>query len=135
MIDHRLSLNAEKTKTIFFGTKSKMSVITIYSLPFQDSSIETVDQFKYLGLMLDSKLTFSKHVEYICKKVYPKLRTMGCVGQGEGRLAKTLVYPAHMFTHLSTQLQPINLHLLRGHIRTISSCDACTKLILAQLKH
>ena len=53
MIDHRLSLNVDKTKAMFFGTHNRLAKITETSLPFENSSVEIVDQFKYLGSMLD----------------------------------------------------------------------------------
>ena len=33
-----------------------------------DNPLRTVNEAKYLGVLLDSKLNFSKHVETICKK-------------------------------------------------------------------
>ena len=41
--------------------------------------MERVDSFKYLGVMLDCKLTLSEHVTYIKSKMYAKIKLFGGV--------------------------------------------------------
>lgn len=71
---NRLSLNAKKTKVIHFrtqrnvGDSETMPIVKLNGLP-----IETVSSFKYLGLILDTHLTWSDHIEYLIRRIIPIL--------------------------------------------------------------
>ena len=60
---NKLSLNASKCKYMLFTNKKIDSdpIILLDSLP-----IERVNEFKYLGVHLDDKLKFNKHVDHLC---------------------------------------------------------------------
>ena len=62
--NHKLSLNLSKTKVMFFGTTRTLQGVNDNTFNFESNSIEIVDSYKYLGLMLDCKLSFDKHVNY-----------------------------------------------------------------------
>ena len=58
---NKLSLNVQKTNYIIFGSKhADMKQIVLY---LQDKLIERVKSTKFLGIILDDKLTY-----YLCKK-------------------------------------------------------------------
>ena len=65
---HKLSLNLTKTKVMFFRTSSKLPRTDEIKVQFQQEYIEPVTSYKYLGITLDSRLTFSQHVEVVRKK-------------------------------------------------------------------
>ena len=75
--DHRLSLNLNKTKCMFFVTTPRLKNLTGSQMLFNKEVIEIIDQFKYLGVVLDRPLKFKAHVDYLIKKVTPKLRRLG----------------------------------------------------------
>ena len=52
---------------MFFGTTHTLAAIEPPSIKADDDQIEIVDKFKYLGVILDSKLTFTHHVTYLTK--------------------------------------------------------------------
>lgn len=56
-----LTLNTDKTVTMFFRNRSKQS--TIPNIYVDGKKLKNVDEFKYLGLTLDSTLTFKKHIK------------------------------------------------------------------------
>src|ERR1044071_2728703 len=66
-----------------------------------DSRLEIENEIKYLGIILDDKLKFTKNVEYLCKKIGKKtnvisrLRNELSMGQ-KAMLYKTIVEP-HFF--------------------------------------
>ena len=39
-------------------------------------NLEIVQKFKYLAIMLDSRLKFNEHANYLSSKIYPKLKTL-----------------------------------------------------------
>lgn len=64
---HRILLNTKKTKIILFENRN-FANINFY---FNNEKIETVKNFNYLGLILDSKLKWVDHIDHIIKKTSP----------------------------------------------------------------
>ena len=77
LTDHRLSLNVSKTKLMFFGTQARTNVVVSEDLVFHGGTIDKVDEYKYLGMMLDARLRFDRHAKYVRSKIIPKMRTLG----------------------------------------------------------
>ncbi len=90
--NHKLSLNLSKTKVMYFGTYHKLNDVNDSSLDFNGSSIELVDSYKYLGLMLDNQLNFDKHVNYLCSKIYPKLKFLSKIRCNIGQKMSVYLY-------------------------------------------
>ena len=82
---NKLTLNCSKTKYMLFGfdrfTKNKSTSKLKFRCNINKRAIERVDEFKYLGVIIDNKLNWQKHVDYIASKlakiagVIYKLRT------------------------------------------------------------
>ena len=59
-----------------------MKVITKHSIEkagkldifIKDYKLKEVSSYKYLGVYVDISLNWSIHVDYICKRIYPKLK-------------------------------------------------------------
>ena len=66
-----MKLNEEKCHFIIFGNKSKESVVTIGKSTIKESEYE-----KLLGVTFDKKLSFTKHVQDLCKKANQKLHAL-----------------------------------------------------------
>ena len=64
---NKLSLNVAKTKFMVFNA-SKKSVIYL-ELQLNDNNIERVTQFNFFGLILESNLSWNKHMNQISLKV------------------------------------------------------------------
>ena len=72
---------------------------------FSNQPIEIVNQFKYLGLIIDEKLTFKPHIEYIKNKI----------NQGNGKiyyLSKFLSIDILKKVFYSIIYSHLNLHIL-----------------------
>ena len=67
---NKLTINCTKTKFIIFSrtgkTAPEIMMINIQSLPIE---IERVDDIKYLGIILDSSLSFKRHAIYLRMKL------------------------------------------------------------------
>ncbi len=61
---------------MFFGTNSKINNLERTTIPTPSENLEIVHKFKYLGIMLDSRLKFNEHANYLSSKIYPKLKTL-----------------------------------------------------------
>ena len=95
---NKLSVNLDKTKVMFFGTKPQLTRMENVNVKLENVAIARVTKFKYLGLVLDCSLTFSQHVEYIKSKTFAKIRLLGKLSYILDRntlllLYKTLILP------------------------------------------
>ena len=86
LLTNKLKLNVAKTKYMIFSKRNK-NINPIY-LNINNNVIEHVHQFNFLGLHLNSKLTWNTHIEEISKKIS---RTIGV-------LKKTTVYSTQQHT-------------------------------------
>ena len=73
LYDLKLVLNAEKTTLMLFTkAKSKPSDLPPITT-LQGSVIESVSQYKYLGIIIDDALSFKPHIQQLLKKLKIKL--------------------------------------------------------------
>ena len=63
---NKLTINFKKTNFILFGDKSQRHSMNIFC---SQQTISQVDSVKYLGILIDSKLTWNSHLEHLGKKV------------------------------------------------------------------
>lgn len=64
MLRHKMTLNVDKTHYMFFSNTIPMQMYVHY----ENMEIQRVNEFKYLGLTLDSKLSFSSHIRTLKSK-------------------------------------------------------------------
>ena len=70
-IVNKLSLNVNKTNYIVFGKYNKRDNIKLY---IDTNEISRVNDTKFLGVYIDSQLSWSKHIDITCNKLS---RTIG----------------------------------------------------------
>ena len=66
---NHMSLNPQKTKLMLITTQQKRRSLTC-SLPpifLENVCIEEVDNHRVLGIIIDNNLSWSKHIDYLCK--------------------------------------------------------------------
>ena len=61
-IQNKMKLNAAKCKVMRI-TRCKQPNVPIYYM--NDSQLEVVSEFKYLGIILNNKLSWNDHVNYV----------------------------------------------------------------------
>ena len=82
---NQLKLNTDKAKFMLIGTPQKLCNITSAEgsirIEFNGDGIEqcTIIMIKCLAVMIDEHLSWSYHVDYVCKKVYASLSMLGRV--------------------------------------------------------
>ncbi len=71
---NRLTLNTKKTKYVIFGTRASLEHIPEdLNIRIANEKIERVKYMKYLGMILDEKLTFDEHINQTYTKASQKL--------------------------------------------------------------
>ncbi len=73
---NKLTLNTDKTKAMCFGTPHTIRQVTDPTIVYGDIEIELVDDYKYLGVVLDPTLKFYRHVDYLKRKIVGRLRML-----------------------------------------------------------
>ena len=69
--ENHMKLNEDKCHLIIFGTREEKVSMHVGEVQMEES-----DDEKLLGITLDKKLTFKKHVQAICKKASQKLHAL-----------------------------------------------------------
>ena len=76
LFSKRLSLWLQKNRLTPSESKTRLMHVSPYRKPitmpeilFNDNVLEWVDQIKYLGIIIDNKLTFKPHVDYVLGKL------------------------------------------------------------------
>ena len=67
-VDNGLILNNNKTVYMQFLPKN-ISMDYSFLIKVNNMSIKSVSEFKFLGLYIDSKLTWEKHIGVLCSRV------------------------------------------------------------------
>ena len=70
LLHNKLKINLKKTKYLIFGKGNKISNINIQ---LNNYAIEQVTSIRFLGLIVDSKMTWKCHIQHICKKINPMI--------------------------------------------------------------
>lgn len=66
---NRLIVNWSKTNAMLFSRRAGKLNLSNVTLAHGSHTIEFVDEFKLLGVVLDGSLSFRKHADYVCRKV------------------------------------------------------------------
>lgn len=78
---NRLVLNISKTKSIVFGSSHSLSHDSALNLGINKEQIEQVKEVKLLGVIIDSRLSWSKQIDHMVKKMSSGLALLRRSGQ------------------------------------------------------
>ena len=70
---HKLTLNVSKSKVMLFGSPQKIKKIDSFDVELNCDTLETVTEFKYLGIWYDSNLKWNRHIDVLGSKIAQKL--------------------------------------------------------------
>lgn len=134
---NKLITNIDKTKYMLLNSPIIQRPITI---KINDKLIEPVSYIKYLGVVLDNKLTFEPHIDHVCKKVSKKLYVLRKMRKNISKTSAIKVYNVIVKPHfeycasllfLCNVTQKNRLQKLQNRaMRTILKCDRYTPISL-----
>ena len=90
--ENKLSINADKTKFVCFGTKQRIKKCRNIKVALLNTFIQQVPSYKYLGVSLDSNLTFNLQIQMTYKKVSHKLYVLSKIRQFLNTKSAILIY-------------------------------------------
>lgn len=73
--ENRLSLNIGKTKCMLFHHQSKV-INSFPKIVLNGNEVDYVNEFKFLGIILDRNLTYKPHTNYICKRILSAIHVL-----------------------------------------------------------
>ena len=71
-----MHVNVSKTKVMLLHSKTKQRILHDFYVYLNDERLEIVDQYKYLGVIIDSNLRWKEHVDNLCKRISMKLAVL-----------------------------------------------------------
>ena len=93
MSSNRLRLNPNKTQYIWFGTRQQLAKINLEALALEFPWITFSSSVRDLGVTLDQELTFTRHINLLCRDCYYQLRQLRVISRSlTPTAASTLVH-------------------------------------------
>lgn len=132
--DHGLSLSVPKSQAVIFSRKRNVPNVTI---SINNENISIIKKVKFLGIILDSKLSGMEHLNYIvnkCERNINILRALSGVWWGSHPYSQKLLYNAIIRSHFdygTFLLEPCNKIAL-GFLDKVQS--KCLRIILGAMK-
>ena len=100
--ENSLKINTSKTKYMII--KNKYNVISTQSnidVCIYGNKIELVNEYKYLGVIIDDQLSFSKHAGYVTSKIAKKINLLGRISNVTTQWTRTVIYKSIISPHLN----------------------------------
>ena len=101
LMSNKLVSNLGKSKLMFFSSKPKTD---LNDLSFGGQIIEWVNEFKYLGLVLNNRMTYSSHIDRICTKVSQYIGVFYNLTKILPKDILLLLYHAFILPHLTLHI-------------------------------
>lgn len=135
---NKLVMNAEKTKFMIVRSVRKELRGNIVLKCMDGTELERVEVMKYLGVMIDDKIRFKDHCEYILKKIGKKTSFLNRIGQYISAYTRCVVYKAIIAPHFEycatllvgmgeTELNKLQIAQNRA-MRVILQCSRYTRV-------
>lgn len=99
--DNHLKLNIKKTKIMLLKTKSDNDMNHFIGINFNNELIKREDSIKYLGLIIDEKLNWDKHIENIKNKLIPLCAAVFRIRKYLPKNILLKIYNAHFLSHVT----------------------------------
>ena len=135
---NKLKMNASKTKYMIVRSVRKEWRGNIMLRCSDGIVLECVDKMKYLGVIIDDKLQFKDHCDYMLKKIGKKTSFLNRIGNFVSAYTRSIVYKSIIAPHFEycatliinmgeTQLGMLQKAQNRA-MRVILHCDRYTKI-------
>ena len=100
---NKLSMNVKKTKAMFFGNSFRRDSSPQFTLTLNGGLIDFVDNYEYLGVKLDPRLHFDKHMSKVKRNVGEKLHMLSLLRSSITRKCAVCIYKTKYFHLLSME--------------------------------
>ena len=98
---NKLTLNLSKTKYIIFQPRQKVNYNLYPPVMLADQVIEQTHNFKYLGVIMDSNLSWHDHIDYISDKISKSINIMTKIKRHLGTKPLLSIYYSLVYPYLT----------------------------------
>ena len=97
-----MAINVKKSCSLLLGTAQRLAnqSISHLSIKVNDETIQQVTSYRLLGVEVDSRLSWSKHIDYLVKKINLRLRIFYRVSRFLPFIAKLTYYHSFIGSYL-----------------------------------
>lgn len=127
---NKLCLNYQKTNQVIFSNRTIEE--SNYSFEVNNKQVSILDETKFLGIILDSKLTFKNHVYHVCKKLNFVLLIMKSIRKYFDQKTMVNIYYTFFYPHLIYCLE-IWGHSADTHLKRILTLQKQALRIILKL--
>ena len=127
--DNLLTLNVEKCKFVLFGSPHKVNLFSDLSLEINAQILERKECLKYLGIKLNQNMSWSDHIDTLCKKVCHRLGVLrrvkyllplhGCLTQYNSLILLLFDYADTVWGDKNNEVLMHNLQVLQNNAERI----------------
>ncbi len=97
---NKLVMNVSKTKFILFHSRRETDFnIDQFSVFLNSRKLERVTEYKYLGLIIDEKLTYESHLQKIRNKITPISFALKRIQNLVNEDCRWMIFNAHVMSH------------------------------------
>ena len=97
---HKLTLNVSKSKVMLFGSPQKTNKIDSFEVELNCDILETVTEFKYLGIWYDRNLKWNRHIDVLGSKIAQKLGVIKRLRQFVDKYTLQILYNTLVLPHI-----------------------------------
>jgi len=132
MMVSRLQLNASKTEVMWLGSNQQLQRFDIPNVDILSTTIEVTDTARDLGVVIDSQLTLSAHVEALTRSCYHQLCQLSSIIWSLSTEGTRTLVQAFISCRCKSLLYGISDGLLR---RLQSVQNAAARLVTGTHRH
>ena len=97
---NKLTLNLRKTKYLIFQPRQKVDYNLLPPVSIAGQCLEQVSKIKYLGIYIDSHLSWHDHIDYVCDKVSKSINIMTKIKSCLENQCLTSIYYSLVYPYL-----------------------------------
>ena len=128
--NNHLLLNIDKCQFMLIGSKGNLRHFEGVNISIQNTQLRRVSQCKYLGVIIDSHLTWTPQIEEVKKKALKTFHSVKRVRQFLDKRTSFLLYQ----TLIQSQLDYCSMLWMNGHVTQLAKLQTlqnrCFRLIL-----
>ena len=90
--ENKLTLNVKKTKIMIFASRSRVKKANKVKILINNKPVQIVPTFKYLGLLLDSTLSYNSHIASLIRLISHKMSLLAKLKKYLNKNVALLIY-------------------------------------------
>ena len=98
--NNSLKMNASKTDFILLGTKKSLQKTSDFTFMFSDSTFQSSNTIKLLGVTVDQSLTWDRHISSVVRRCYGILISLNRFRRNFTTEALITIIQAHVFSQI-----------------------------------